>query len=112
MSDREFPTDPKQLYHRGGHDTERDAAEAIFPTLNDLQWKVLQYAKKRWPECFTLVDVQNDLGSPTKSTHRTRVSELRKKGFIMDSGHRRFYPPSRRPHILWRFKPYQLKLPL
>jgi hypothetical protein len=97
-------SDPKHLYPRGGRATERAAAEAIFPLLNELQQKVLAYAKGRYPETFTHIDVSEALGDPTKSTYRTRVAELGQKGMIEDTQATRTYPGSPRQHTLWRYR--------
>lgn len=104
--------DIKRLHHRRGPDTEREAANAIWPHLNKLQAEVLDYARSIWPKGFTQVQLAEALGSPAYSTHRSRVGELRAKKLIEDTGVRVTHPPSKRQRVVWRFKPHQLKLPL
>ena len=102
----------KELYHHGGHDTEAEAAAAIWPHLNAIQTQVLAYARSVWPAGFTQKELSAALNDREHSTYRTRVSELVAKHLLVDTGVRRQHPPSKRRHIVWRFKPHQLRLPL
>lgn len=112
MGDDDDDDDIKVLYHRGGHDTEREAAEAIFPHVTALQAQVLTYYMGIWPKGATQQEATEALGLTTKSTVRTRVKELSDKKLVVDTGKRRQHPPSKRNCIIWRYRPYQLQLPL
>jgi hypothetical protein len=103
--------DIKKIHHRNGPDTERAAAETIFPHVNKLQAEVLQYARSIWPLGFTQQELAIALGSTAYSTHRSRVGELMRKKLLEDTGVRRATPPSKRMRVVWRYKPVQLPLP-
>ena len=97
--------DPRKLYRREHHDTEREAAEAIFPYLNRIQVRVLTCARTFPLPGFTHRDLQERMGDETHSTMRTRVSELVDKGYIIKTRAIRQYPPSKRNHIVWQAIP-------
>jgi hypothetical protein len=102
MSD-EDDDDARRLYHRHGHDTEREAAERILPRLNKLQAQVLDYAKRRGRDGFTHIELARDMGAASVSTHRTRVAELVTMGRIIKTTEARKHPPSPNWHTVWRY---------
>ena len=95
----------RRLYRRRHHATEREAAEAIEPHISHLQAKVYDCAVNIGDKGFTLVEISAALGTPNKSTVRTRVSELVDKGLIYETDDTRIHPPSPRRHIVWRVTP-------
>ena len=68
---------------------------------------LLTWARDRWPEAFTKREAALALGLPLRRLDRI-------KG-LMDTGARQYYRNHRgelRPVILWRYRPYQMRLPL
>jgi len=92
----------RKLYHRGGHDTERAAAEAIAPRLNYLQITVYRKAEAFGENGFALVEIERAFPEYVPSNTRTRVSELVDWGLVENTGIKRTFPPSGNQHIVWR----------
>lgn len=111
MAKRRKRAGPKRLYRRRHHDTERAAAEAIYPFLTEIQEQVLLFFRSGWPRGFTQQEATEALGLPVKSTIRTRCSELAEDKLLEDTGRRKRHPPSKRFCIIWRYRPEQLELP-
>jgi hypothetical protein len=64
----------------------------------------INYARGIWPQGFTKPELEEALHKPTS------IEELKKQKAIEDTGIRRH--TGKKKHVVWRFKPYQLKLPL
>ena len=65
---------------------------------------LVAYARSIWPKGFTKVELYTALQI------RSGLGELRKLRAIEDTGVRRRH--GRRRLVVWRYKPYQLSLPL
>ena len=66
--------------------TSVEAAASIYPSLKELQLKVMVFAKSR-PNGFT-DEQMNKFFETHTSTYRARRAELVDKGFIVNSGKR------------------------
>ena len=91
------------LYRRGDPETSRAAAQAILALLPDLQQAVYAYAYAQGSDGFTDEEMLRHFNS-TRSTYRTRRSELTRAGLIMDTGRTRVLP-TRRNAIIWAITP-------
>ena len=91
------------LYRKGDPLTSRAAAQSILAQLPALQQAVYAYAYACGPHGFTDDEMMTDFGS-TRSTYRTRRSELTRAGLIMDTGRTRLLP-TRRSAIVWAITP-------
>ena len=91
------------LYRRGDPATSRAAAESILAQLPTLQQAVYAYAYAQGSHGFTDDEMMQHFQS-TRSTYRTRRSELTRAGLIMDTGRTRVLP-TRRSAIIWAITP-------
>ena len=80
--------------------TSYEAAEAIKPSRETLQRKVLAYLKTRGGEGATDIEIQRDLNM-RGSTERPRRRELEDQGLVIDSGLTR-KTPTGRSAVVWR----------
>lgn len=87
------------LFHSDDPETSVVAAEQIAPRLNKIQSAVLEYLRERGELGATQEEIQEHFGG-AHATYRTRVSELRRIGRVVDSGRRR---PVRsgNPAVVW-----------
>jgi hypothetical protein len=102
MAKDEDEREIRRLYHRDGHDTEREAAKAILPKLNYLHTTVLRKAEAFGERGFALVEIERAFPEYVPSNTRTRVNELVGWGLIENTGTKRTFPPSGNQHIIWR----------
>ena len=91
------------LYRRGDPATSRAAAQAILAQLPTLQQAVYAYAYAQGSHGFS-DDQMMQYFQSTRSTYRTRRSELTRAGLIMDTGRTRMLP-TRRSAIIWAITP-------
>lgn len=91
----EYPDAPG---HRGV-ETSVEAAESIAPRCGRLQKLTLEAVASRGPFGLTADEAAEVLGMDRWSI-QPRVSELKKKGLILDSGLRRFNSTGKRA-IVW-----------
>lgn len=87
---------------RPGHrntDTSREAAEALSPHLGRLQALSNAAICAAGPRGLTKYETSDTLGIDYTAIH-PRISELRKKGLVVDSGRRRPNPSGKKA-IVW-----------
>lgn len=95
--------DPRRYPHKPGHrgvDTSRQAAEIIAPHVNRLEQVVIDALNDHGP--LTSEEIAQVTGEDFDSI-QPRTSELRAKGIIEDSAHRRKNRRGRNV-IIWRLK--------
>jgi hypothetical protein len=83
-----------------GTPTSNAAADAIAPVMNELQGRVLAFIREAGDAGATDDEMQQALGM-NPSTQRPRRGELRRFGFIEDSGRTR-PTASGRAAVVWR----------
>lgn len=97
MSDQtEF--DPRTRARSTDPDTSLEAAEQVVSKIGKIQREVLDYFIEAYPFARTDLDLQEHFGN-SLSTYRTRRAELTARGFIADSGQRKFQKGRKR--VLW-----------
>lgn len=94
--DTEF--NPRTRARSTDPDTSLEAAKKVVSKINKLQGYVLAYFTDIYPKAATDLDMQESFGSHL-STYRTRRAELTARGFIADSGQRKFQKGRKR--VLW-----------
>jgi hypothetical protein len=90
----------EKRWRPGDPETSREAAEAIYPHLNEIQAEVERYARDRRDEGFTDAQLAEHFQDST-STYRTRRSELSDRNIIVDSGRRAKHGDSERNRVVW-----------
>ena len=91
----------RKMYHRNSHDTERAAAEFIFPYLSKVQTAVLQYAMRKGRQGFTHHELHADIGNVSKSTYRSRCAYLVEMELIVATKEKRQHGKTK--FIVWRY---------
>lgn len=96
------PHDPTRGMHRSdGHDTSREAAQAVLGKKTALQRIVLAKFLEAGERGLTLYELE-DLCNDHSSTMRTRCSELVGQGLLIDSGTKRVVNGRKRK--VWRIR--------
>lgn len=80
--------------------TSHHAADAITPSLSEIQRDVMRYAAARGPDGFTDLELEESFGDHG-ATYRTRRAELVELRMIRDSGRRVRLEGDRRKRIVW-----------
>jgi hypothetical protein len=90
--------------HRGV-ETSEEAAQALAPKCGRLQRLTLEAIGQRGATGFTFEEAANDLELDFRSI-QPRISELRSKGLVVDSGQRRRNASGKRA-IVWTLPEYR-----
>lgn len=96
---------PDAAWFKGEAETGREAAEAVNEKLGRLQAMVQDAIRGTGPLGLTPEEMAERSGLPRASV-QPRFSELKRKGVIVDSGHRRRNPSSGKRAVAWCLKEF------